>query len=182
MIKLNWSYFLFIVFIPFKRQYMSGGTSAIFDVFKEKKSLVVFCFKTNLSYVCVEEYYGHTLSVCTSVRLLLSTNFLNVLTLIDTLKKITVQSQKRCIVNMIVICIACCSGKFRPMLKHAFPYSCLFSSALFCSKPCLQKQWDQVTPDLKFTDMPAYMPYLYKFIFNSRTQMLEHRVFGRRWA
>lgn len=55
-------------------------------------------------------------------------------------------------------------------------------SALFCSKPCLQKQWDQETPDLRFTDMPAYMPYLYKVIFNSRTQMLEHRNIDRGWG
>lgn len=78
---------------------------------------------TGLSYVDVEEYYGHTLSVCTSV---IVENILNVLTLIETLKKIAGKmkenvGEKKCYVNMIVRCIACGSGKFNPIRKHAFP-------------------------------------------------------------
>lgn len=70
---------------------------------------------------------GTLLSVCTSVRPLSSTTFLNVLTLIETLKKIagkmkeSVGEKKLCFVNTIVRRIACCSGKFSPVSKHAFP-------------------------------------------------------------
>lgn len=50
---------------------------------------------------------GTLLSVCTSVRPLSSTTFLNVLNLIETLKKITIDmkesvGEKICFVNMIV--------------------------------------------------------------------------------
>lgn len=50
---------------------------------KKEKNLVVFCSMTNLSVGIWK--YGHTPSFCLSVCLLLSTNFLNVLTLIDTI-------------------------------------------------------------------------------------------------
>lgn len=58
----------------------------------KKKNLVVFRLLTNLSYVCVGvgENYGHNMSLCLSVSLsIIVKKLFNVLTLIDTTKKIT---------------------------------------------------------------------------------------------
>lgn len=90
--------------------------------------------------------------------------------------------KKNCFVNTIVRRIACCSGGISPHMEACFPLtpSLLAPSVLFCSKPCLQKNSEiRKTPELRFTDMPAYMPYLYKVIFNSWTQPLEHRNIDR---
>lgn len=150
--------------------HLSGSITQMLDILK--KNLVVFLFvdqsEQRLCWrLCVGEHYGH---ICLSVCLLMLA--LNVLTLI-TLKKR--KRKKRSVESEIMHCkydfkcIACFSGKFHPTVEACFPFLLTFSSALFCSKPCLQNCESRRRPALRFTDMPAYMPYLYKIIFNSQS-------------
>lgn len=142
------------------------------DIIIKKKSCSVFvCWPIWTLSVsatpCGGTLWTH-LSFCLSVNVDIKCLNFNWLHLKKEKKKRSVESEiMHCKYDFK--CIACFSGKFHPTVEACFPFLLTFSSALFCSKPCLQNCESRRRPALRFTHMPAYMPYLYKIIFNSKS-------------
>lgn len=59
-------------------------------------------------------------------------------------------------------------GNSSPTFKHAFSFLVLFSKTCFAQSHVYKYCESRRRPALRFTDMPAYMPYLYKLIFNQQ--------------